>query len=193
MNSVILVCGLGRCGSSLVMQMLKAGGISVDGTAPWYETRDIYDGHWIAQQAGRAIKILEPHKRGITFESGDYKSIWIDRDPREQAKSYIKFLRDRKHVPIADPGYQRKKLIASFKEERPKGVAVCEDLGPVLYLQFEKLIEEPVLCALDIALFVGIDSIRSLYEMSIQVQDRSPEKLPTMDLETDLETIGRMH
>lgn len=37
MDTLILVCGFGRCGSSLVMQMLDVGGLPVVGSFPDYE------------------------------------------------------------------------------------------------------------------------------------------------------------
>jgi hypothetical protein len=58
---IILVAGLGRCGSSLVMRLLDAAGVPTVGTFPAFEEqtlpRDALG--WVEAYAGRAVKVLD--------------------------------------------------------------------------------------------------------------------------------------
>jgi len=182
---IILVCGFGRCGSSLVMQMLKAAGISVDGVPPYYETMFGYDGKWIAQQTGRAVKILEPHRHDRNFEPGNYVCIWIDRDLKEQAKSHVQFHREKKKLVVMNPRYSRRELIKFFKKERKEGVRACESLGPTLYLKFEDLIKDSIGSAALIGYHCGIPAEKVLI-MDRVVVPRETKCRDSLDLELKL-------
>lgn len=93
----ILVCGLGRCGSSLMMQMLSAGGLQCAGRYPMFEHMPAGAPITIAmleELAGGAAKLLNPHM--ITFEPGcEDKAVvlWMDRNAQQQALSQAKICR----------------------------------------------------------------------------------------------------
>lgn len=90
---IILICGFGRCGTSLVMQMLAAGGIPVVGKAPGHEEhppRGADAAYWREHYAGRALKVLDPHLNRPPAGL-DYRILWLDRDSRQQALSQMKF------------------------------------------------------------------------------------------------------
>ena len=61
---IVLVCGLARCGTSLTMQMLQAGGMRCAGRAPAFEDFRAFAGgysdSWMREQAGGAVKVLDP-------------------------------------------------------------------------------------------------------------------------------------
>ena len=106
--SRVLVVGLGRCGSSLTMQMLAAGGMPVHGKAPTYEVEEAMVGRmdraWLAAQRG-AIKVLEPKRMpSLVLDHPGNAIIWLDRDPDQQAKSQAKFL----HLVADTPKLSRK-------------------------------------------------------------------------------------
>jgi hypothetical protein len=92
---VVVVAGLGRCGTSLAMQMLAAGGIpTTPANGPAYETpetgqRRPIDPDWWASQRGRAVKVLDPHINAIPGNLPVLVFV-LTRDEREQAISQIK-------------------------------------------------------------------------------------------------------
>lgn len=84
----VIVAGFGRCGSSLVMQMLHAAGFPVTGEYPSFE-RDEYNTGGLSPPAG-ASKILNLECNPPP--AGAYRWVWLDRSPAQQAKSQAKFL-----------------------------------------------------------------------------------------------------
>jgi hypothetical protein len=169
-----VVAGFGRCGSSLTMQMLDAGGFPVVGGFPAYENHPA-DWHvtdpaaFAAECDGKAVKRLDlerwPLPPGL-----EYKVIWIDRDPAEQAKSALKM------VAAMYPGIDkdrtaRRKMAASYVRDRPKCLAVMRSVGAdVLILRFEDLINDTTACAVRMANHLGADL--SLAGMILAVRDR---------------------
>lgn len=167
----IIVSGFGRCGSSLVMQMLQAGGVQVTGEYPAFEdTR--YSLEQQKAPVGVAIKVLDPHK--FIPQSGKYRWIWVDRDHNEQAKSQIKFAREVVGICCGDDAVQ--KFANSYKEDRPVCMDVIQQLGgPLLKLRFENVIREPSAAALKIANFVDATDSR---KMARVVRERPTGCLP---------------
>ena len=62
--STVIVSGLGRCGTSLVMQMLAAGGIDCYGPFPAYEPEGLGMGRDLPSLLAlrKAFKLLDPHR-----------------------------------------------------------------------------------------------------------------------------------
>jgi len=93
-DRVIVVCGFGRCGTSLVMQMLSAAGVRCLGEWPSFECPTInplsIDPDTMRQAQGGAIKVLDPHRVGLP-DGFKYDFVWLTRDPYQQALSSIKF------------------------------------------------------------------------------------------------------
>jgi hypothetical protein len=93
---VVAVTGLGRCGTSLTMQMLAAGGVpTTPATGPGYEApqagrRAPIDPVWWQAQTGRAVKVLDPHINWIPRHIPTLVFVLV-RDERQQAISQIKF------------------------------------------------------------------------------------------------------
>ncbi|MHB8286386.1 MAG: hypothetical protein ACYDD1_17175 [Caulobacteraceae bacterium] len=76
LKPTIIVSGLGRCGSSLTMQMLNAAGVHCVGSFPSFEGPEceaFQEGFITAERwaavAGRAVKLLDPHRRAIAWPS----------------------------------------------------------------------------------------------------------------------------
>ena len=156
----VLVCGFPRCGSSLVMQMLAAGGLPCVGRYPAFEEpAHVYPGDldaaWFSAQVGRAVKVLDPINArppgGVR-----YRAIWLDRDLGEQTKSWSKFgqgvgLLD---SPLARPA--RRALAASFVRDRPRSLRLLESLGAATYLlTFESILGHPERSAYAIDMHLG--------------------------------------
>ena len=189
----ILVAGLGRCGSSLVMQMLAAAGVPTIGTFPAFED-DLNmrlpaldaQREFVERCAGKAVKLLDPqlHAPPIGLE---YRTIFLTRHPVEQAKSMLKLLgtrNDRKarrameHVVRRDTGRAREAVIRIGD-------------GRCLYISFENLIHDPDHSARSIAVWVGLDRRQPLdvEVMARCVRRRAASCLPYM-LELELLAHG---
>ncbi len=151
---IILICGFGRCGSSLCMQMLAAGGMPVVGEFPAFEEcLQLPSGtRALESLRGHAVKLLDPH-RGPIPRGPRYRAVWLDRDPKQQALSMAKFLRG-----VAGISFKRrdvKRIAKAFCEDRPKALAglrgACED---VVTLRFEDILADPLIAAVELEALV---------------------------------------
>lgn len=92
---VVIVGGLGRCGSSLTMAMIAAGGVPVIGAPPAFEdetfNRDLTEDQFRAA-SGRAVKMLMLDRFSVPFDAAPCVMIWTARDRKDQAQSQAKFL-----------------------------------------------------------------------------------------------------
>lgn len=149
----IVVAGFGRCGTSMLMQMLQAGGIPCMGKFPAFEddnTRDHVTPEFWASCSGHAVKILDPHRVGLP--PGDARIIWLNRRPDQQARSHAKFLEA--ICGLSFTGDARRQLERNLVNDRP---AVRKVLAgrPVLVLGFEEVLAAPVRMSGLIADFLG--------------------------------------
>ena len=173
----VVVSGFGRCGSSLVMQMLHAAGFPVTGDYPSFECEE-YNMGVVPPPAG-ASKIL--NLDCTPPPGGPYRWIWLDRSPTQQAKSQAKLLRE-----LAGIRMSRQKVRAmacSYAPGRQDSFKAMRRLGgPILVLSFEGLVSNPRNAAESIAAFVSCGNIE---EMAGVVRKRGPECLPYL-LEAEL-------
>lgn len=186
-ETITLICGFGRCGSSLVMQMLEAGGMPVTGEYPAFEDSDIVrpgsiDTTRLPGINGHALKFLDPQRytipRGISTHA-----IWCRRDYDEQAKSHAKFLREVVGLPMNRE--QRDRLARTFKEDAKFAICALREAGVkhILDLRFEDVICRPRVAAEQISRFCGdLDADK----MAAVVHSRSPDCAPDMSLELNL-------
>jgi len=157
---ITVVSGFGRCGSSLVMQMLVAGGFPVyadEGTAPAYETAHMLtlprETAWLDACEGKAVKVLDPHV--FHLPSGRrYRSVWLDRDPDAQAASMVKFQRT-----LFGQQFGREEqaaILAALVADRPEALGALMDVSErVLVLSFEELLATPAASAAALSDFCG--------------------------------------
>lgn len=186
----IVVAGLGRCGTSLSMQMLHAGGVPCIGYWPDFETSASMFGQFdpkaFAALSGNAIKLITPANLPIGAMP-NHIVIWLDRDPQEQARSQLKML-----TSIgASPSNNRKAMrafVASLRCDRPKNMAAI-GVGrlPTLRLSFERLIMRPAESVGAIEAFLLLHGYGDIarQEMQDQIRPRSPACHPGM-MELDL-------
>lgn len=157
MVETVLVCGHGRCGSSLVMQMLEAGGFPVYGEYPAFEPEDVGFGRDMESllHIGKAVKILDPQisawpKRFIA------RVIWLSRDPKQQAKSQLKFLKTCNPELRGVPDNAWRELARSYKSDTRDAQRIFDLAGvPMLILRFEVLLRSPLSAAVELSKFVG--------------------------------------
>lgn len=171
----IIVSGFGRCGSSLVMQMLHAGGIRCTGDYPAFENAAAI------AAPGVATKILDPHRNPLPPGAS---IIWLDRDRAEQAKSHAKF--NRLLLGLIAGREERRRIEASFSRDRHRAMAAFSG-RPMLRLQFEEVLRDPAAAAAQLAAFLG----RAFDQGAAakQVLPRGPACAP--DLAIELLLMGR--
>ena len=183
----VIVAGLGRCGTSMVMQMLAAGGIAMVGTFPDFEDMDtdrqrgLNPAAWLARCAGRAVKVLDPQR--VPPPAGQsYRTIWLTRDPEQQGRSQIKLI-------DAHPSRAMRKAMAqSIRRDARRALAAADLSGrPMLHLTFEQILGDPFTTAAAIVEHVGADQFGegAAWRMATAVMPRGPHCLPFM-LETHL-------
>lgn len=155
------VCGFGRCGSTMLMAMLTAGGVrAVDGTST--HSGELPDLAAIAnltadQLAGRAVKLLDWTLRAPLPPAPAWSFVWIDRDRVQQARSTVKFLHAigalrRPNDDAPDGAHERwasdvrrtiLTLDASYRRDRPRALAALRSAGPVVVLNYEQVLANP--------------------------------------------------
>lgn len=188
MKPITIVAGFGRCGSSLVMQMLAAGGMPTPyATFPSYEIDFSNTQVLMSALQGGAIKVLDPHVNRPPL-CQVYRWIWIDRDPVEQAKSMAKFWRAAfVDAPSSLPpmpefiGDQIAKLAEAFKRDRPRANGVMlkyTQCTGILKLKFEDILADPAWAAYSLSKFCGGNLDEE--KMVAAVRPRGPECLPYM-------------
>jgi hypothetical protein len=187
--SIVFVSGFQRCGSSLLMQMLAAGGLPVVHDPqmgyPSYETHLNLTGASLNAYDGHALKWLEPEHCMPPPVPFDIRVIWMARDHVQQARSAVKFMRA--VAGLKSPDSAVRKLARSYNRSEAKSIGLWQRRGAVRILQFERLISDGRRCAVEIASFVGIPL--NVDAMSLQVRPRSPRCLPEL-LELDLINDG---
>lgn len=187
---VIVVAGLGRCGSSLTMQMLEAGGVPCVGEYPAFEDPRScslqFDWKWFSSCAGKAVKVLDPHHLDVPLHSVPCSVIWLDRDPTEQAKSQLKFANA--FAPTQSDRNSRRRWRASLERDRvPAMRAAGNGHMPWLTLTFEQLLSQRVESANRIFLHLLKENIAFDEVAGCQViRDRDPFCRKDLGLELEL-------
>lgn len=185
--SAILVCGLSRCGTSMLMKMLHGGGLPVyAGNHSSYEHDDLCGvvdmRRMLPILNGFAAKLIDPH-RSTWPTSTDAKVLWMNRDPKQQALSIVKFLQAVNGFTI--PKKAALSIEGSLIEDRPSCMNLFRRIGAcVLPLSFESVLSEPLESAMRIAGFLGADL--RIHKMADVVLPRSPKCASDMSHELNL-------
>lgn len=179
---MIAVSGFGRCGSSMLMQMLHAGGVPCTGRAPAFEDNAVVYAvtpEYVAEHAGHAVKVLDPQRVGLP---GNVRVIWMDRDVNEQARSLIKFTELLHGVRYSRDA--RRSLPASLRRDR---IAAMRVIGqrPLMAMRFESVLRMPISAACRLRDFVAPLQFDPL-AAAAQVRQRDSECAPGLDLELSL-------
>ena len=142
------VAGFGRCGTSLTMAMLAAGGLPVVGSGEAFEDRRFGTEHvdhgWLARQSG-ILKWVDPIQTPVC-RSWAAQTIWLDRDPVEQAKSQIK-LAVACGVNCRGDEKTVAHIAAMLIRNREEALRRASWHGPVTVLTFELLLSDPARAA----------------------------------------------
>lgn len=152
-TQAVIVSGLTRCGSSLTMQMLHAGGMPISCTPGNEAVSGEHDDQLEALKLlatgganGKAIKCLDPHR--FPLPPGDYITIWCCRNFTEQAKSITKFMQG---LGLPTNRIQRRKIESSLPIETKDCINRLRKFGPVHKYAFEDTIIDPIIAAKGLA------------------------------------------
>lgn len=183
-DKTLLVCGFGRCGSSMVMRMLHVGGMpvycdhhTIENSYELEETLEFGLPYFCERSKGKAVKVLDPLNTRIP--EGRYKVIWLSRDITEQAKSQAKFLRT-----LCGVDADARLIQKGFKRDEKPTLRHLKQVsgGDILCLEFEKILASPNLTAHKLKDFIGLTSLDT-DKMAGVVLPRSPECQPGLDIE----------
>lgn len=184
----IVVAGPGRCGSSLTMQMLHAGGIPCVGEWPDFEDERAgipLNRPWFEGLHSVAVKRLDIHRDSTMPRSAIV--IWLDRDHDQQAKSTLKLLKSQ-FSGISDNRQARRAIEASLARDAVTcKIAILKTHFPSMAVRFETLVSDPRGVVAIISAHIKYNAGYDLdQEKAITALiPRSPNCLPNM-LEFDL-------
>lgn len=184
LDFTIVVCGHGRCGTSLMMQMLAAAGVHIAGEYPSYEAENFATPEWIAKNKGGAIKLLDPMRLEHTFGTEKIKFIWLSRNVFEQAKSTSKFANMLGGVkPLNEQAIYV--MAQSLGRDTATSIKRIRNYGGVLTMTFEQLIEKPEEAAQRLADYCLLPS-SVVPKMVDVVLPRNTQCQPNLDIEMKL-------
>ncbi len=184
---ILLVCGLGRCGTSLAMQILEAGGMPVTGEWPAFGASEMghsrFDPDWLVRREGHAVKLLDPHR--VRLPAGSrFEALWLDRHPREQARSQAKMMST--FFGVRPTRQDIRALEVSLRRDRKAAMSgLARACVRVLRLRFERILSEPIVAAHLVCGFAGLPADR-VEAMAGAVRTRPPECRPDFAVECAL-------
>ncbi len=166
---IVIVSGLPRSGTSLMMQMLAAGGVPImtdalrvaDASNPrgYFELEAVKklraDKDWLDGACGHAIKIIHLLLRELPTDGGfTYRVLFMERTLPEVLASQRKML-ERAGKPAADDAMLTK--VFTDQLAQAKEWMHAHDCFSFLPVEHRRLLTEPELVAAEIARFLGRD------------------------------------
>lgn len=179
-EAITVVTGLPRSGTSMMMQMLVAGGypaLSDDRRPPdasnpqgYFEYEPVTRLHsqsgWIPQARGRGLKVVAPLLRFLPLARLDpapleYRVVFMRRDPVQVVASQLRMLRNLGRGLDAPPS--ESVLIRAMQQELESADRwVGRHAAAVLHVDYAATLKDPLTSALQLAVFLpGLDPLRS--------------------------------
>jgi hypothetical protein len=175
-DDVLVVSGLPRSGTSMLMQMLDAGGMPIlsdtqreadeDNPKGYFELDAVNkfnaDKSWINEARGKAVKIVAPLVSQVPA-GNNYRVILIGRDTAEILNSQAKMIA-RRGEPVEDSPQRRERLSAEYSRviERTRRTLSSRADIKLLILRYDEVLSDPASTANRINQFIGgqLDSTR---------------------------------
>ena len=167
---ITVVSGLPRSGTSMMMQMLRAGGLAVlaDAARPADDSnprgyledtrvkRVMQDAAWLGEADGKAVKIVAPLLSYLP-PGHDYRVVFMERDLDEVLASQAAMLA-RAGQTGADPAVLRRAFYAQL--ERVKAWLAAQPNVQTCYVPYRAVVATPQLEAERVAAFLdaGLDA-----------------------------------
>lgn len=181
-NTVYIVSGLPRSGTSMMMQMLAAGGLEVmtdqirakddDNVQGYYEFERVKqlregDAAWMEQASGKVIKIISALLEYLP--SGyRYKIIFMERDLMEILASQKKMLERRGKSGNVDEDEKFSNLYKKHLAKVKTWLSAQANIE-VVYVNYNDLLSDPKKMAAEIARFIEMP-------LDVQAMTNVPEE-----------------
>lgn len=165
---ITIVSGLPRSGTSLMMQMLAAGGMTlltdherqpdIDNPRGYCEWEPIKllpkEPHRIDEAEGKAVKIISQLLLSVP-KGRNYKLIFMERPLPEVLASQDEMLKRRGSSHSVDPAL----LTSAFRDHMKQIIAWLEKRNdiPVCRMGYRKLLSDPRVCAQTVRDFLELD------------------------------------
>jgi len=166
---VTIVSGLPRSGTSLMMQMLEAGGLpvltdgirqaNVDNPKGYYELERVKDlpndKSWVGEATGKAVKVIYKLVKHLPANFA-YRIVFMQRDLEE-------VLRSQEHMLANDglaPGILRRDaLLQHFQTDVMafRRWAEAQKNISLIYVDYQGLMDEPAEWVMRVCSFLGVD------------------------------------
>jgi hypothetical protein len=161
------------------MQMLYRAGVRCAGRWPAFEDHDIImqlaDGPYSAMALdGTTVKLIASDAFPMPSPGPLYRAVWIDRNPYEQARSQIKFMKFAAGIDVAPTRRDEKmaieRLMRGNAEAREKAVADLQrlTLHHVSFAKFEDLVMRPA---------IGTIPLIGMYRASVEQQQEARHRM----------------
>lgn len=169
-NEVVVVSGLPRSGTSMMMKMLEAGGIppltdeireaDKDNPRGYYEFErvkklDKGDSAWLPQAEGKVVKVISALLKHLP-DNYQYKVIFMRRHMPEILASQRKMLVHRGEDADSMDDEQLANLFNKHLAEIEQQLAQRENFD-VLYVHYSDALSDPQTAAEEVARFLGRD------------------------------------
>lgn len=166
---ITVVSGLPRSGTSLLMQMLQAGGMNIysdnlrtadtDNPLGYFESEKVkslpQSAAWLDEVAGKAVKVISwllPNLPG----NYHYKIIFMERDLNEIIASQNKMLRRKNAQPGQQSAEQLFALFSKHLSVVKKQIRQTRFME-IIFVDYRDLIDHPQNISMQIARFLGAD------------------------------------
>lgn len=181
-NTIYVVSGLPRSGTSMMMKMLEAGGLSAltdnirraddDNLQGYYEferVKAMKDGDtaWVGEAQGKVIKVISALLESLPA-GYHYKVIFMEREMMEILASQRKMLerRGKPGNPAEDGKFAE--LYGKHLEKVKAWLARQENMK-VLYVRYNEMLKESAALAGGVAEFLGI-------QMNVKAMSEVPQE-----------------
>jgi hypothetical protein len=150
---VTVVSGLPRSGTSLAMQMLRAGGVPLlCEYAP--VLRSARDTSWVRGAGAHAVKVIVPLLRHLPA-SHAYRVLWMRRDPAEVIASQERMLARRGRAQEGGLAPERLAAIFAVQQEEVAVWLAAQPHVRALDVSYGALVADPAPCVAAIDAFLG--------------------------------------
>jgi hypothetical protein len=168
---IVIVSGLPRSGTSMLMKMLEAGGMEIvtdgvrtadnDNPKGYYELEKVkdldkgLDKEWLKEFRGRVIKIIAYFLKSLP-DDNKYKVVFINRNIEEVMVSQNKMLANR-NKPVLEDTAAEKSMLRNFESHlwKIKNIVLKKPWFEVLYINHIDVLTSPREEARKINCFLG--------------------------------------
>ncbi len=166
--AVVVVSGLPRSGTSMMMKMLEAGGLAMvvdnirtadeDNPRGYYELErvkqmDKGDTAWVTAARGQVVKVISALLEHLPPDES-YRVLFMLRDMDEILASQKKMLAHRGEPTDTLPDAEMAQLFAKHLDKVRAWLAAQPNFA-VLYVDYNRLLADPQPCVVDVNRFLG--------------------------------------